>query len=95
MDAPTRGRDERLEDQAIAQDEHLDVDRVLGGGNRRERGGANALTGVRRQHLDDAIGCGRRDLRRFARQRQVLFEHAFEVVNDGAGRQHVEVVITR
>src|SRR5437773_9126972 len=41
VDSAMRGREQRLEDEAIAQNEHLDVDRVLGGGDRRERSGPN------------------------------------------------------
>src|SRR6266480_4328756 len=86
VDTATRGRDERLEDEAIVQNEHLDVDRVLGGGDCRERGGPNELTGMRRQHLDAAVSGRRWNTRRFARQRQVLFEDPLEVLHDGAGR---------
>ena len=73
--------------------EHFDVDRVVRGGHRGERGGADSTSRMCDQHLHLPVGCRRRDGDRLAGQRQILPKHSHEVVDHRTRSEDVDVAV--
>ncbi len=88
-----RRRGQRVEHQAIAEDEHLDVDRPLGGADRGQGCDPDPVARVGHQHLDLPVRRRRRQGRRLAGEREILPEDPLEVVDDRPDREHIEVVV--